>query len=262
MIRLMKIEIKKLSKSLAFKIIAGLIILTVVMNLGIYGMVKIIDMPEVNAALEMSGLTLSGNMMFRSLIASPSGDVMLFSVILLCILIGSDFSSKTLQGQITAGYSRMTVAVSRLFTGIIIFTFFTVVYVGANTIGMSIIFGFGEKFTAAVAGDMLGRFVVHLISSIALISIYWLIIMSVKSIGASIGICLPTLMVGVILLQTLSGLFKVAKKIIDWTPYGIASIPAETLDASKIVRLLVVSVLTLVITIGINKITFDKAELK
>jgi len=50
--------------------------------------------------------------------------------------------------------------------------------------------------------------------------------------------------------------------IIDWTPYGIASIPAETLDASKIVRLLVVSVLTLVITIGINKITFDKAELK
>lgn len=261
MSRLIKVEIIKLTKSLAFKIIAGLIVLTVALNLGIYAAVKIMDIPEVTAILEATG-GLEGYTTFKSLMASPSGDVMLFTVILLCILIGGDFSSKTLQGQIVAGYSRMKVSITRFITGMIVFGVFSFIYIGANTVGMSIMFGFGEKFTVSLFGEMVVRILLHILASAMMISLYWLIIMAMKNTGASIGVCLPTLLVGSTLIEMLALFFEKVGKIIDWTPFGAYSVPSEELLTENVVRLLVVSVLTLVFSIGLNYLTFKKAELK
>ncbi len=262
MMNLLKIEVVKLTKSLAFKIVTGLILLTVCMNLGIYAIVKIINMKEIIEMLEMMGTSLTGYSTFKSLMTSSSGDVMLFTVILLCILIGGDFSSKTLQGQIAAGHSRMKVSITRLFTGIMVFSIFTIIYIGANTIGMSIMFGFGEKFTLALFGELVARIVLHFYASAAVISIYWLIIMTMKHVGASIGVCLPLILVGSTLIEMLALFFEKVAKVIEWTPFGAYGVPSGELNVENVVRFLVVMTLTLIVTIGLNYISFRKAELK
>jgi len=263
--RLMKIEMKKLGKSLAFKIILGIIVLTCFMNVGIFALVKVIDDPAMNMSLAVMGMMgdgLKGYNVFVSYTGAMD-DVLLFTVILMCILICGDFSSRTLQGQISAGYSRTNVAISRLFTTVIVFAVLSAVYLMLNMIGMSMIFGFGKDISFDIIVELIVRFIFCMVANVAMLSIYWLIIFMVKSVGASIGVCLPFSIFLTPIIRLIETFFEGAGKIIDWTPFGITSIPAMTsFETGDVIRLFVTSIVTVGLIITANIALFRRSELK
>lgn len=253
--KLFKIEMKKLWKSTAMRV---MLLVTLVLSIISVAMYVMID----NMAEDMSmGPAVSGYSILTT-IFQDSSDSMLFTVLLIAILIGGDFSARTLQTQIAAGFSRFKVIMSRYLSTIVAFLIFYFATMLFMVGGVSMFIGFGREMTGELFVDILLKTFMSVFMGASTLSIYMFFCFLVKSTGASIGICLPFMLLGAPILTTLSYVFETCEFIIGLTPFGqVLLIPAE-FDGMGYFKFYAVGLVWLVGMIYLTYLTFRRAELK
>lgn len=260
--KLFKIEMIKMKKSMAFKIILIVLAVTVLMNIGIYAALKYMSDGGMSGLMGLMGIDVSGYGTFLMYL-SATDDILMFVIITICIFIGSDFSAKTLQAEISAGYSRNSILTSRFFLTVVLFFIYGTIYIVLNTVAMSILFGFGRSFGIVLLLQMIGRFLLSALTNIALLTCVWLVCFLTKKTGISMVVSLAFFLFGVSIINLIAMSFDTAKKIIDWTPIGANTVAGMLkLEAMDITRAIVSSVVTIGLAALINVLTFNRAELK
>lgn len=263
--RLFKIEMKKLQKSTAMKVMlivaAGLGVLSVAINV----LLDILAEGLVEEALGLSGYNMALTMSYGDT------DMLLMVVIIMAVLIGGDFSARTLQTQVAAGYGRFKIIVSRFLSGIVAYVILYIEYCIICIGGITIFYGWGEDITSKQGLEHLGeigaQFGLGLLLSITFLAIYMLFMFLLKNVGGSIGVCVPTMLLVPGILQTVIMFNKDAAEVLSFTPIGqqyefAMSMYGKGLADVDIVRFVVVCVVWLVAFIGLNFLTFRKSELK
>lgn len=268
MSKLIKIELMKLKSSLAFKITIIVCALLSLMNVAIYGVIanidKFIDVSENDNVANISsvmGESVNGIGIFRISVQDPS-DYLMMAVIVIAICVCGDFSARTLQSQIIAGMKRSTIYVSRIISTIVVVFIFNVVETGILTIGTSVFCGFGEELTGKMAVQMIGEFGMCFFMTSCIAMMYLFIIFTMKSIGPSIGISLPILLIGTSLIGAIGAISDTAMKVYSFTPFGQQQLIGEAFDALEYVKFFGVGITFAVIMVLIGMKLFSKAELK
>lgn len=254
--KLFRIEMKKLWRSTAMRV---MVIVSIVLSLISVASYAFID----SMADEFSGgmFGIDGYSALNTLL-SDNSDSMLFAVLLIAILIGGDFSARTLQTQISAGFSRMQVIISRFLSTIVAYLVFHVTYMIFFAGGVTIVLGFGKEVTGALVGEILLQMLMSLFMSFAMLAIYMFFCFLLKSTGASIGVCLPFMLVGTSIIQMLSFAFETCEKIIALTPFGQIMLVTSELDGLGYVKFFAVGIVWMVGMLAVTFATFRKAELK
>lgn len=256
MSKLLQIEFAKIKKSLAFKITLIICALMCLMTVAIYTVVSNVS------EFDVLGISITGYDMFITCV-TDSSDVLMLVTIVTCIMIGGDFSARTLQGQIVAGYSRTKIIISRLISSFVLMFVFSLVYTLIISGGITLLVGFGKEFTAKVAGEMILSYIMSLFMSYAIMTLYLLIIFIFKSVGPSLGITMPIMLVGTSIIQMLGIVSEMAEKIISFTPYGQLLVIGDfTLKGLDYVKFFTVGIVYMAVIVAIMIFTFRKAELK
>lgn len=259
MSKLFKIELIKLKSSLAFKITILVCIFLCVSNVALYGVMANVDLVE--GAEELFG-SINGYGIFLTAV-KDSSDCLMLATIVMCILIGGDFSGRTLQAQITAGFSRNKVVIARVLSSIVVLFIFCFFYVVVLTAGTTLLCGFGHEFNAGVLGEMILSFVMSFFMSTALLTMYLLIIFMFKSVGPSIGVCMPLMLLGTSVLSIVAAVSDTFNKIYMFTPLGqLSAIGDNTLEALDYVKFFSVGIVFGAVMVAIISAIFKKAELK
>lgn len=254
--KLFRIEMKKLWKSTAMRV---MVIVTIVLSLISVASYAFIENMADDYLGEMLGI--NGYAAMNALI-SDNSDSMLFAVLLIAILIGGDFSARTLQTQISAGYSRLHIIFSRFLSTMVAYIVFNLTYMLFFVGGVTIVLGFGESVTGELIGELLLQIFMSLLMSAAMLTIYMFFCFLLKSTGASIGVCLPFMLVGTSIIQVLSFAFEICKKIIELTPFGQIMLITSDLDAVGYVKFFGVALVWIAGMLAVTFAAFRKAELK
>ncbi len=257
--KLFKIEMKKLRKSTAMLVMLIITAALSLLNVGIYALIKIFA----EDLLMLFGETISGYGMAMSMTADTS-DVVLMVLILMAVLIGGDFSARTLQTQVAAGYSRFSIIISRYLTMIISYTILYVLYFSVTVLGITLLFGFGEHITSAMVGELLLNLLYSFLMAFTMLSLYMLFAFLVKSTGATIGICVPFMLFGTGIINMLSFVHEVVYDIISFTPFGQSSLLSGMLSFEEIdpLKFIGVCVVWFSIFTSLAYLSFRKSELK
>ena len=266
--KLFKIEMKKLRKSTAMMVMLIVAASLSVLSVAIYGLVNMFE----DDILMIFGMN-SGYSMAQSLIYSDSSDSMVMAVILMAVLIGGDFSARTLQAQVAAGFSRFQIIVSRFLSLVISYLIIYVVYFSITVIGTTIIFGFGDNVTGAMVGELIGQLFLGLLMAVTMLSMYMLFAFLLKSTGGTIGVCLPCMLIGTSILNGLAVVSEEVYTIISFTPFGQSmelSMEAQGsfvgmllgFDGLNPVKFICVCIVWFAVFIGLTFLSFRKAELK
>lgn len=258
--KLFKIEMKKLSKSTAMRVMLIVAASISLLNVIIYGFAD-------NMASELLAILgkADGYHIMKSLICDDS-DIMLMVVILMAVLVGGDFSARTLQTQIAAGFGRFEIIISRFLSTMVAYVILQAIYVGITGIGSTILFGFGSAVSGEMIGELLLDIVLSLLLAMTMLSIYMLFAFLLKSTGATIGVCLPTMLMGVSIINFISGVSRVMRDVMSFTPFGQQMalsdgglIYTQELDP---VKFILVCVVWLAGFISLTFLSFRNAELK
>lgn len=258
MTRLLKIELKKIRSSLAFKVTLIICAVICIMNVGLYAiMSNISEIEELMGEMDITGYGIFNSLM------TQSTDVVMLTTIVICIMIGGDFSARTLQSQIVAGYSRAQIIFSRLISSFVVLVIFDFVYTFISTGGISLFIGFGTEFTAKLFGEMVIAFLMNLFISYSIMTLYLLIVFIFRSVGPSIGITMPLMLIGTSVIQVFAQVNEIAAKVFSFTPYGQMFVIGDfTMEALDYVKFFSVGIVYMVIMTVIILLTFRKAELK
>lgn len=260
---LLSVEGIKIKKSLVLKIVFFILIGLAVMNVAVYGLVYYLQTSQILGEVDISvgnlgpQFTVTG--MLGSTLASDTNCIACVAV-LLAIIVCSEFSSRTLQNSLMAGNSRMKVAYTKLLIAVIIYVICAILYIGIIVGGCAIFMPLGENVN--VGGDIL-KVVLFIVANLGNIALLWMIMFKTKSTGVALGISLPLTILISPIVMLLTGYSDIAKAILQWVPFiSIGPNFMEAMDAMNIVRILVVSGVSIVLSIVITRLTFPKADLK
>lgn len=253
--KLFKIEMKKLWKSTAMRVM--MIVSVVLSFISVISYVFIDNLSEEM----MYFFDVGGYYAIKTLIDDTS-DSMLFAVLLMAILIGGDFSARTLQTQVAAGFSRFKIILSRYLSTLVAFILFYITYMVFYAGGMTIAFGFGKTVTGALIGELILQIFMSIVMAAATLGIYMFFAFLLKSTGATIGVCLPFMLLGTTIIQVLSLAIKACEKIIALTPFGQAMVITSGLDTLGYVKFFAVGIVWIAGMLAVTFAAFRKAELK
>ncbi len=256
--KLFKIEMKKLRKSTAMLVMFIVTIALGALNVGVYGLMKLLG----EEILLLFG-RVDGYSMAMSLTQDTS-DITLMVVILMAVLIGGDFSARTLQTQVAAGYSRFSIIVSRYATMAISYVILYILYFTVTVLGVTLIFGFGDGVTSSMVGDLLLNLLYSFMMALTMLSMYMLFAFLLKSTGATIGVCVPFMLLGVTIIQTLSWINDIASEVLSFTPFGQSMALSGSFIYGEIdpLRFVGVCVVWFIGLTSLSYLSFRKAELK
>lgn len=256
--KLFKIEMKKLRKSTAMKVMLVVALVLSLLNVGIYALIKVIG----GEITEIFGVVDGHSMII--MLTNDTSDIMLMVVILMAVLVGGDFSARTLQTQVAAGYSRFNILVSRYITMIISYAVLFVLYAGVIVAGITAVYGFGEGVTSVMIKELVFNIIYSFVLSLTMLSLYMLFIFLVKSTGAAIGICVPFMLFGVSIIQMLAFIGDIVEKVLSFTPFGQMGILSGMYVEKSIdpVKLFSVCGVWFLIFSSLSYLAFRKSELK
>ena len=262
MLSLIKVEMIKLRSSFAFKIVLLVCVAICLISVASYIVMSNLDMSSLDENQMLMMMQVTGYDIFMSVMTNNS-DIILFATIIICILIGSDFSGRTLQAQITAGYSRTKIFLSRYISSCVAVLIVMIVYLLIMVGGTSIGCGFGVEINAELIKNMIIQIFMCMFVSFSMISMYQLIAFACKSVGISLGVCMPVLFLGTTALAATTLINDFFEKLYTFTPFGqILEIANESLDAMGYVKFFGVNTVFAVIMMAIGILSFRKAELK
>lgn len=256
--KLFKIEMKKLRKSKAMLVLLIVSAALSLFNVGVYGLLKAFAGDLLSIFGNVDGYNMAMKM------TADTSDVVLMVLILMAVFIGGDFSTRTLQTQIAAGYSRFSILISRYITMIVSYVILYTIYFTITVVGITIMFGFGDNITSAMVGELLLNLLYSFLMAMTMLSLYMLFAFLVKSTGATIGICVPFMLIGVSIISMLSLINEVVYDIISFTPFGQSSLLGGMFELEPIVPLKFIGVCVVWFSIftSLSYLSFRKSELK
>lgn len=257
---LVKIELKKIFSSLSFLILMAVNVFMCALSVLLVYMISGTAGSE-QMGMDVMSLMPKGYDSFVMLMQNSS-DVFLLLSILMCIAIGGDFAKRTLQTQLTAGYSRMQVFASRYITMMIMYVVFLVVYILVYVGGTCLTLGFGTEFTGDIFVNMLKVFGLNIVMASAYIGIYIFMCFLTKSLGAAMGINLAMVFMVPSIFSMAAGNSKVVEIIYKSTPYGQSGMITPDIAGKDMILFFVVAIAYVIITCVASWLVFRKAELK
>ena len=180
--KLFKIEMKKLRKSKAMLVLLIVSAALSLFNVGVYGLLKAFADDLLSIFGNVDGYNMAMKM------TADTSDVVLMVLILMAVFIGGDFSTRTLQTQIAAGYSRFSILISRYITMIVSYVILYTIYFTITVGGITIMFGFGDNITSAMVGELLLNLLYSFLMAMTMLSLYMLFAFLVKSTGATLSL--------------------------------------------------------------------------
>ncbi len=177
------------------------------------------------------------------------------------IYFTSAFQERMIQSAVMAGNSRLKIVISKCmgyYTALIIFVSCPILLA---TLTMSGIFGFGPMITGNVILVMLRTFLLVILVNIATLSVCIPISFFSKNIGLSIGINVGVLLIWNGLTQSFIT-NPSAVEILQYTSMGQSFLIFGELSGSDLLRAIIVSVATIIVSIFITYTKFKKEELK
>lgn len=249
MLNLIKLELYKLRKQHTFKII--LISVIAIAAFSAYSEIRL---------LSADGLSGSGKAAF----ANAFQDIfMLFmSAIFAGFYIGSDFSNKTIQSQLSQGHSRLDILLSK---ALIFFVGASIIML-LHPITVSIIhtfhYNWGEPFTAASLCYILRVAFFGATLNIGTTSVFVLIAFVCRDVPKTICFCLAFPVLFSAISSTL-GKIPVIGIILRLTTLAqLKNIVGNTISPTTMIEVLLSAAVTVIVIISICHILFAKAEIK
>ncbi len=240
MINLFKSEFMKLYKSSSLKII---ILLGIAMSL-IFHLTVVTHVTGYNA--------LVGSMQDTPL-------VMLLAGIFAGLFIGNDFSNRTIQSEISLGYTRFKVFLSKSIVFLIGSCIIILIYPITSIIICNITNGFGEIINYNIIKDIIRMVLLFLIVNCGTLSVCVIVGFTVRNVGASIGSSIGILIIGSVIIDAISNKYNFNKfTTVGWSK--LILIPNMTII--EILQALIVSGVTLIISLFVAYLIFKKADLK
>ncbi|MBQ9698999.1 MAG: ABC transporter permease subunit [Lachnospiraceae bacterium] len=264
--RLFKIEMKKLQKSTAMLVMVIVAAALGLLSVGINALLDMLTEGMVDASMSLSGYNIANSMSFGN------SDIMLMVIILMAVLIGGDFSARTLQTQVAAGYNRFLIILSRFMSGMVAYLFLYIIYFIVTVGGVTILYGWGENIGSSEGlkhlGEIFAQFGLSTLLAFTMIAFYMLFIFLLRSVGGSIGVCVPFMLFGTSILQTVMMFSEDARKVLAYTPFGqeyeLLMSGNTMLYESNLneVQLIVVCLVWIAALLGLTFVSFRKSELK
>ena len=177
------------------------------------------------------------------------------------IYFTSAFQERMIQSAVMAGNSRFRIVISKCigyYTAMIIFILCPILLA---TLTMTGIFGVGTIATGNVILVMLRTVLLVILVNIATMSVCIPISFFAKNIGLSIGINVGVILIWYGLTQSFIANPQVMK-VLQYTSMGQSFLIFGELSGSDILRIVVVSVVTIFASIFVAYIKFRKEELK
>lgn len=249
MINLIKLEFYKLRKQSIFKII--LIAVIIISAFSAYSEIRL---------MTADGLLGSGKTGF----ANAFQDIfMLFvSAIFAGFYIGSDFSNKTIQSQLSQGHSRFEVLISKALVFFVGTSMIMLLYPITVSLIHTYQYGWGEPFTPVSLFYILRVAFFGVILNIGTTSVFVLIAFLCRDIPKTICFCLafPVLFSAV---SSTLGSIPVIGKVINFTTLAqLTNIIGDTIPPITILTLFLSAAITVIIVISISNYLFAKAEIR
>lgn len=177
------------------------------------------------------------------------------------IYFTSAFQERMIQSSVMAGNSRFRIVISKCvsyYTALIIFILCPILIA---TVTMTGILGVGTITTGNIVWVMLRTVLLVLLVNIATMSVCIPISFFAKSIGLSIGVNVGVILVWYGLTQSFISNPQVMK-VLQYTSMGQSFLIFGELSGSDILRIIVVSVVTIFLSVFVAYLKFKKEELK
>ncbi len=193
--KLLKFEFLKLKYSRGFKV---MVLLSVIFGFGSSGISSLLSQGEIIYGYEAF---FQQFMELRSLI-------FVFAGVLSGLFIGEDFSCRSVQSEISSGYSRFSVLLSKTIVYMIGICILILIQVLIVTLASTFVNGFGIPMTAEALGNMLRALLMFMFLTCACSMVYVMTAFRFKNVGTTIA-------VNMLLLVVIDGLFQVGAMISD-----------------------------------------------
>ncbi|SFB39036.1 ABC transporter permease [Clostridium frigidicarnis] len=243
MINLLKLEFYKLKHSKPFILILLITIgaeLVIVLNNG----------------------SITGKKAFTYSI-SDIATIMVLSAIFAGLSIGTDFVNRTINQEITAGNSRLSVFFSKAIVLFIATEIIMLLYPITSIIINTILNGWGEVFNTSTAIYILRTVFLRMILDVSCSSLWIFFAFLFKDVAKTMGVSILTFVLGVSLLASLSQKSVIIKNIYDLTVHSQARVIInDALTSNQLNNILVSNFIVIFVLLGTSYLLFRKVELK
>ena len=201
----------------------------------LYGLIKIPE--DLNTSAVFSNLVCDASFIFiLSLVAAW--------------FAGNDFLNRTIHNEIKAGYSRISVIITRTITTVIIGLLLHLAYIAASLLGFVIKAGFDSSvFTAANLGWLL----VVMLQICANICIVMFIVFALKKVTSGIAVTVIFAIVSCNVLRNF-----ISESVFRLTPFSLA----QTSDSRTLILSAAVAAVMIAVSMLATHLVFRRAEIK
>lgn len=249
MLNLIKLEFYKLRKQRIFKII--LIAVIAISAFSAYSEIRL---------LTADGLLGSGKAGY----ANAFQDIfMLFiSAIFAGFYLGSDFSNKTIQSQLSQGHSRFEVLISKALVFFVGTSMIMLLYPITVSLIHTFKYGWGEPFAVASLLYILRVAFFGVVLNIGTTSVFVLIAFLCRDIPKTICFCLAFPVLFSAISSTLGGIPAIGTVLRLTTLAQLTNIVGNTIPPTTVLTVFLSAGVTVIIIISICNFLFAKAEIK
>ncbi len=250
MLKLLTFEMTKLRFLKSFKV---LILLSFLIGFLSSGISSVLD----------SGQGLSGHQTFFYQFADLRTLIFVFAGVFSGLFIGEDFNNRTIQSEISSGFSRFSILLSKTIVYMIGVCVLIIVQVVTNTISTSYINGFGNSLTLEVLSQMLRALFVFMYLACSCCMVYVATSFYLKNVGATIAINMLLLVVLDALFQVGAMISVTGMKIYEFTPFVQMVLSSlETVMSGQLGISILIGTASMIVFFLLAYNLFYKAELK
>jgi ABC-type transport system involved in multi-copper enzyme maturation permease subunit len=250
MIQLIKIELFKLKHSRGFKVLIGLSAL-----LGVFGIIA--------ATATGQGVNLSGHDTFYKQFGDLKSLIYVLIGVFSGLFIGEDFANRTIQSQISLGYSRFLIIFSK--TMVYMMGIFAIIFIEIfiASLGTSWINGFGVPITLSLILQMLKALLAFsfLMWSSAVICVATAFIIKNKGTMIAINMLLLVIIDGIFVL--LASQFVFFESLYEKSSfYQVLNVAGPSISSAILINALFVAFVSMVVYFSLAYLFFRRGELK
>lgn len=211
--------------------------------------------------LSASGIIANG----KSSFSNAFQDIfMLFAIAVFAgFYIGSDFSNRTIQAELSRGHSRLDIILSKAFVFSISASVIMLLYPVTACLVYTLNFGWGEPFGMASVFYILRTAILGSVLNAGTASIYICIAFLCRDTPKTICLCFVFPVVFSAISSTIGRQVPIIGKLLDYSTLSqLKYIAADKLGAMSVIAVIFSACITIIISLVLAGCFFSKAEIK
>lgn len=215
---------------------------------------------------ELLNVLINGTITGKRAFASSVLDIALIMVlgsIFAGLFIGTDFVNRTINQEITAGNSRLSVFFSKVFVLFIATEILMLIYPITSSIINTTLNGWGETFNISTLVYILRTVIIRMVLDARCLSLWIFFAFLFKDVAKTMGVSMLTFVLGVFLLTSISQKSVIIKNIYDLTVHSQARVIVNNvLTSNQLINIFVSNFIVIFVLLGTSYLLFRKVELK